>query len=204
MTGDFMQGWGNFFVAEAGAAAALAGLLFVAISINLTRILSFQHLPTRALEALTALLSVLIVSTWSLIPGQPSAMYGMELAATGVIAWVVHTLALVRTRGAPRYSYALRVFMNQVPSLPFIVAGVLLMAAHAKGVYWVVPGTYSRSSEVSTNLGSFLSRFNADLPGNTIRRMRQVSFRSGRLRYQIRGIHEVVPLERAKRTTTVS
>ncbi len=141
MTVDFMQGWGNFFVAEAGAAAALSGLLFVAVSINLTRILSFQHLPTRALEALTALLSVLIVSTWSLIPGQPAVMYGMELAATGVIAWVVHTLALVRTRGAPRYKFAVRVFMNQIPSLPFIVAGVLLMAGHAKGVYWVVPGT---------------------------------------------------------------
>ena len=37
-TPDAMQGWHYFFVAEAGTSTALAGLLFVAISINLTRI----------------------------------------------------------------------------------------------------------------------------------------------------------------------
>jgi hypothetical protein len=43
-------GWDNFFVAEVGAAAALSGLLFVAVSINLTRILAIPHLPARAAE----------------------------------------------------------------------------------------------------------------------------------------------------------
>ncbi len=41
-------GWETFFVAEVGAAAALTGLLFVAVSINLTKVLAFPQLPGRA------------------------------------------------------------------------------------------------------------------------------------------------------------
>ena len=55
--------WANFFVAEVGASAALLGLLFVSISINLSKILSFRALPNRAFGALLALLAVLVVSS---------------------------------------------------------------------------------------------------------------------------------------------
>ena len=37
--------WANFFFAEVGASAALVGLLFVAVSINLKRILEVPGLP---------------------------------------------------------------------------------------------------------------------------------------------------------------
>jgi len=43
--------WQSLFVAEAGASAALAGLLFVTISINLARILQGVGLSGRAGEA---------------------------------------------------------------------------------------------------------------------------------------------------------
>jgi modulator of FtsH protease len=68
--------WESLFVAEAGASAALAGLLFVALSINLERILKGTGLPGRAGEAIVLLLTVLVVSTFGLVPGQSPRVLG--------------------------------------------------------------------------------------------------------------------------------
>jgi MFS-type transporter involved in bile tolerance (Atg22 family) len=75
-----MREWSDFFVAEVGASAALTGLLFVAVSINLGQILKYPHLPTRALEALATLLCVLVISTFALVPEQTAFVYGLEMA----------------------------------------------------------------------------------------------------------------------------
>src|SRR5208282_1257699 len=143
ITIDAMQGWHDFFVAEAGASAALADLLFVAIAINLTRILEFWHLPARAAEALLALLSVLIVATFALIPGQSQRVYGAEIGAAGLLIWAFQTFALARTWKAqhPQARSPVRFLMNQLPPLPFVIGGALLFAGHLNGVYWVLPGT---------------------------------------------------------------
>jgi hypothetical protein len=50
-----MDQWHDFFLAQAGAAGVLTGLVFVAVSINLQQILSDESgsgLPGRAAEAL--------------------------------------------------------------------------------------------------------------------------------------------------------
>ncbi len=61
--------WANFFVAEVGASAALTGLVVVAISINLAKILSYPSLPDRAAEAPFALVGVLVgvFTAWVLL-----------------------------------------------------------------------------------------------------------------------------------------
>jgi hypothetical protein len=61
----------NFFLATAGAGAALIGLLFVAISINPERTFGRQALPVRqrvASGAFTALVNAFFISTSALIP----------------------------------------------------------------------------------------------------------------------------------------
>jgi hypothetical protein len=143
MTTDLMQGWSNFFVGELGAAAALTGLLFVAVSINLTRILQFPHLPARAAEALLALISVLGVTTFALVPRQSSAAYGVEIGATGLVTWAIHTRYMIRSRKFDRQyvGFVSRFLGNQLPPLPFVIAGALLIAGRPAGVYWIVPGT---------------------------------------------------------------
>ena len=139
---DSMPGWDNFFVVEAGASAALTGLLFVAVSINLTRVLQFPQLPTRAAETLVSLISVLVVSTFALVPGQSMTAYGIEIGATGLVFWGIQSLALSRTRRADREytNFVGRILMNQIPPLPFMVAGGLLIAGRNQGIYWIVPG----------------------------------------------------------------
>jgi hypothetical protein len=44
--------WNTLLSVRAGAAATLTGLVFVAVSINLSKILTFPGLPGRAAESL--------------------------------------------------------------------------------------------------------------------------------------------------------
>jgi hypothetical protein len=58
MTAYQPEQWHDMFVAMAGAAAALTGLIFVAVSINLEQVLKHRALPPRAVETLS--ISVLV------------------------------------------------------------------------------------------------------------------------------------------------
>ncbi len=130
-------------MAEAGSSAALAGLLFVAVSINLPRILAFPHLPGRAAEALMVLLSVLVSATWGLVPNQGATWLGCEILATGL--FVVFATSTIQWRARkhrhPESRPLWRVATNQVPALLFVVSGGLLVAGRTAGIYLVVPGT---------------------------------------------------------------
>jgi hypothetical protein len=137
-------GWGELFLAEAGASAALAGLLFVAISINLTKILEVRGHVGRAGEAIVLLVAVLIVSTLVLVPDQPRATLGVELLVAGLLAWSIlvgiHAKAVRGRVGPSRAVLAGRIAMAQVAVLPFPVAGASLLLQAGGGLYWLVPG----------------------------------------------------------------
>ena len=77
--------WANFFMAELAALAALTGFVVVAISINLTRILSYAGLANRAGEALIAPVGAITATSLVLIPEQPSWLLGGEVLAIGLV-----------------------------------------------------------------------------------------------------------------------
>jgi hypothetical protein len=79
-----MADWSNFFLGELGAAAAFAGLLFVAVSVNQVRILSLGRMADRGLEALAMLMLVIVVASLPLIPGQSPQVLGSEIAVLSV------------------------------------------------------------------------------------------------------------------------
>ena len=134
--------WSDFFVAETGAAAALTGLIIVAISINIGTILRYPHLPARAAESIALLTGILILSTLAMVPGQPRAAAGTEIALVGVVMWAV-TMATQWNNFLKHYIYPRRwlIFaIGQAASLPIVLAGVSLIAGSGGGLYWIVPG----------------------------------------------------------------
>src|SRR5438128_7015144 len=92
-----MSGWENFLVAQVGASAALAGLVFVGVSINLARILSISGLPESALEALVLLLAVLVLSSLLLMP-QPLTAAGTALVLAGLVDTAILSCLLAYSR----------------------------------------------------------------------------------------------------------
>ncbi len=69
------------------AVAALTGLLFVSISINLSQITRYAALPGRAIEAIMILVTALAESLVTLIPGQSAALLGIEILVVALAAW---------------------------------------------------------------------------------------------------------------------
>jgi hypothetical protein len=100
VNGYTAEGWGELFLAEAGASAALGGLLFVAVSINLDRIIALRSLPGAALGAIVLLVAVL-VSTFALVPGQPRWVLGTEVLVVGIAAWSILTAIWIGALRAP-------------------------------------------------------------------------------------------------------
>jgi modulator of FtsH protease len=143
-----VAGWENFFVAEVVAAAALSGLLFVGMSINLPRILAIEDLPERAAETVLVLFAVLAVSTFGLVPGQSREIFGTELFVVGLLVWLATVGIQVRaSRDAEaRRWLRMRVVGAQLSSVPFAVAGVMLASGYDLGMYAIVPGTIASFS----------------------------------------------------------
>ncbi len=147
-----MDEWHDFFLAGAGAAGVLTGLVFVGVSNNLEKILSDPSagLTGRAAEALILLLAVLTASTLMLVPGQGRLLVGMEVLLVGVASWVwVVSIQLVRLGSwramEPdlRRLFVLRVVLGQVALLPFVAAGIVVLGWGVVGLYFLVAGMVS-------------------------------------------------------------
>src|ERR1700760_1891660 len=113
-----MKEWADFFVAQVGAAAAMAGFVIVAISINLSRIVAYPWLPGRAAETLVAPTGVLVVSSYMLVPHQAPEQLAIEILAAGAAMWLMPSIIQIRALGkqkdVPRRSLITRFLLTQI------------------------------------------------------------------------------------------
>lgn len=139
-----VSGWENFFVAQVRASAALAGLLFVSVPVNLTRILALPGLPARSGMTLIVLCQLLLASTCMLVSGQPVVLVGAETLIIGMVTWLGVCVLESRTPRAQEPNAGrdvwLRRVLGQAATLPFVIAGAVLIASEVDGLSWTVPG----------------------------------------------------------------
>jgi hypothetical protein len=137
-----LASWKDFFIATSGASAAFAGLLFVGLSINLSRILALPGISGRAGGTLILLGNVLISSVLGLVP-QSSSAFGIELLCVGGIAWIVATrldAQSIRHRYYDTVYHGFqRVVFSQLATLPLIIGAVLFLLHTGGGLYWLIP-----------------------------------------------------------------
>jgi len=133
--------WSDFAAGMAGAAAALAGLLFVAVSINIQTILALAGVPERAFKALVMLASPVFLSLVLLIPGQPGAALAVELL---VIAAMMGALLGWLNRPGSRTAEQAAIswiLSSALPSLTLtlapVVAAIGLLTESLGGLYWL-------------------------------------------------------------------
>lgn len=132
--------WHDLAVATVGATAALAGLLFVAVSINLDRILTFPLLPRRAAATLVLLVALLASGVFVLVPGQPLPALAAELGGTGLLLAGTGLAQFVPVpQGAARPATRARAaVLVLLPAGALLAAAGSLLAGAGGGLLWLV------------------------------------------------------------------
>jgi hypothetical protein len=135
--------WSVFGTAVATASAALAGFLFIAVSINLGKIMAEKNLPGRAALTLILFGTPLVSSLLLIVPGQTRLALGLELLISGLVAGAFQVIIDVRA-GPTDQATALQRMLGRI--FPIIgstaclfIAGATLLGQAGGGLYWLVP-----------------------------------------------------------------
>jgi hypothetical protein len=119
--------------------------LFVAVSINLRRILEYPSLPSRAAQTLLLFTTPLLAGLFLLVPGQARAALAAELIALALASGGMQVY-LIASSDKTEQETALTWTLSRLrPAAAsggcLIVAGITLATQAGGGLYWLVPAT---------------------------------------------------------------
>ena len=90
--------WHDFLVMVGGAAAALTGLVFVALSLNLGVVMSDATHRYRAVGTLTNFAGIFVICALALMGGQNHAAVATEWFVVSSAAGIVYVMGYLRAR----------------------------------------------------------------------------------------------------------
>jgi hypothetical protein len=133
--------WRDFGVSVAGLAGALAGLLFVAVSIKSEALARSRALSSRAAQTLVLFLTPAIISIVLVSPQPPSAL-GWELLGTAVIFGAA-LFVLDRRAGNESEGGVARYLDVASPNMITVslvaISGLTFVLKAGGGLYWLIP-----------------------------------------------------------------
>jgi hypothetical protein len=130
--------WDNFFLMVGSGAAALAGLIFVAMSINPEVIIQNSTHKNRAINMLTGFSAIFMACSFALVRRQYLGVLGLEW----LFLWLIATAIFIRG-----YVVAIRSGMSSIGlNIPRLAGGTacylaqvigaaLLILGHSVGLY---------------------------------------------------------------------
>jgi len=160
--------WSNFFVMVGGGAAALVGLIFVAMSINPEIVIQNATHKNRAINMLTGFTAVFMACSLALIGNQSLSALGFEW----LVLWLIATIIFIRGYvvairsgmssiglNAPRLAGGTICYLSEVVAAIFLVRGeraglfiaaiatIVLFGFLISGAWLLMIGTYEDQSK---------------------------------------------------------
>ena len=133
-----LEQWSNFFILVGTGSATLAGLVFVALTINLRGVARDATHRYRAINMLTGFASVFLLSASALMGGQPAFALGLEWLVVSALAAAINTFGYVQAFRLRSSLYALskvRMVGGTLGYLGQVVGGILLLLGIGPGIY---------------------------------------------------------------------
>jgi len=125
--------WTDFFILVGTGSATLAGLVFVALTINLRGVARDATHRYRAINMLTGFASIFLLSALVLMGHQSPAAVGIEWLVVSVLALAINTYGYVQAFRLRSSLYALSVvrivggslcYLGQIVGSALLVAGI--------------------------------------------------------------------------------
>ena len=143
--------WHDFFIMLGGAAAALTGLVFVALSVNLAVVMGDAFHRHRSIGTIANFAGIFMVCALALMGGQGHAAVGVEWLVVSVAMGAIYVSGYERARAAGGTGNTvsfLRTLTGTTLYLAQAVGAILLVAGVSAGLYvaataMVLLGAYS-------------------------------------------------------------